>query len=379
MTELNSSENIYRPTWVEIDLKAIEYNFKLIKKIIGSKVKILSVVKADAYGHGMLPVARRLVKLGVDYLGVASIEEGRALRQEGILTPILLFENILPEFAKEVIKYKLTPSIGTIEVARRLQYYAKKNNRIVKVHIKVDTGMGRWGIWHAQASEFIKRINLFSHLKIEGVYTHFPCAGCDSRFTRRQINIFKSLIKKLKQENIRIPLYHAANSMGVIGYPQGHLDMVRPGLMLYGLYPKDSLKSKIKLKPALSFKTKVIFLKKISAGRSISYGRTFICPKDTTIATLPVGYEDGYLRYFSNKAEVLYKGHRYPIVGRVCMDQLMVDLGQSSKAKIGDAITVVGKEGKEEITLEELAVLANSINYELACLLGSRAKRYYRD
>lgn len=372
------SNGVYRPTWVEIDLGAVEHNFKIIKKNLGPGVKILTVVKADAYGHGMLPVVKRLVKLGVDYLGVASIDEGIVLRKANIQKPILLFENILPQFAKKVIEYNLTATLCTDEVAQRLNAYAKSRNKKAKVHIKIDTGMGRLGIWHHEALDFIRKINSLSHLKIEGAYTHFPCADSDSDFTQQQISDFKSLIKELQQDDINIPIYHIANSMGKIGYPGSHLDMVRAGLMLYGLYPKDSLKNKIKLRPVLSLKSRIIFLKKASRGRSISYGRTFVCPKDTVIATVPVGYKDGYLRNLSNRAQVLYKGRRYPVVGRVCMDQLMVDLGTKTKAKVGDLITLVGIEGKEEVSLEELAHLAKTINYEIACLLGSRAKIFYR-
>jgi alanine racemase len=371
-------KDIYRPTWVEIDLSAIEHNFRLIRKIVGPKVKILAVVKADAYGHGMLWVAKRLIKLGVDYLGVASIDEGIVLRKAGIQKPVLLFENILPQFAKKVIEYDLTATVCTDEVAQSLNAYAKSRNKKAKVHIKIDTGMGRLGIWHREALGFIRKINNLPHIRIEGVYTHFPCADSDSDFTQQQISDFKSLIRELEQEDINIPIYHIANSMGNIGYPDSHLDMVRAGLMLYGLYPKDSLKNKIKLRPALSLKSKIIFLKKASCGRSISYGRTFVCPKETMIATVPVGYKDGYLRNLSNRAQVLYKGRRYPVVGRVCMDQLMVDLGVKAKAKVGDVVTLAGIERGEEVSLEELARLAKTINYEIACLLGSRAKIFYR-
>jgi alanine racemase len=369
---------LYRPTWVEIDLKAVEHNFKLIRKIVSPQVKVLAVVKADAYGHGMLAVVRRLIKSGVDYLGVASIEEGITLRQANIRQPILLFENILPGFANAVIKNNLTATVCTRELAERLNYFAGKKKTMARVHIKIDTGMGRLGIWHKEALVFIKKINNFPHLKIEGVYTHFPCADSDSDFTRQQINDFKSLIKEIEREDILIPLYHVANSMGKIGYPESHLDMVRAGLMLYGLYPHDSLKDKIKLKPVLSFKSRIIFLKKVPGGRSISYGRTHICPRDTVIATIPVGYKDGYPRILSNQAQVLFRGRRCPVVGRICMDQLMVDLGRNASARIGDTVTLVGKDGKDRITLEELARLARTINYELACLLGSRAIRYYR-
>jgi len=370
-------KDVYRPTWVEIDLKAVEHNYKLLKRIAGSKVKMLCVVKADAYGHGMLEVSQRLVKLGVDYLGIASIEEGIRLRRANIQTPILLFENILPEFARLPVKYGLTASVCTMELAESLNRFARKAKKIARVHIKIDTGMGRLGVWHKEALEFVRKINNLSHLEIEGLYTHFPSADSDADFTKQQIKDFQFLINDLEKADIRVPLCHMANSMGNAGFPASRMSMVRVGLMLYGLYPKDSLKQKIKLHPALALKSKIIFIKKACRGRSISYGRTFICSRNTTIATLPVGYQDGYLRKFSNRAAVLYQGRRYPVAGRVCMDQLMVDLGDKSSARIGDIVTLVGKSGRREISLEELARIAETINYELACLIGSRAKRYY--
>lgn len=371
-------QNTYRPTWVEIDLRAIEHNYRLIKKIVDKKVKVLCVVKADAYGHGMLEVARRLMKLKADYLGVASIDEGITLRRAGIRAPVLLFENILPQFAEAVVKNNLIATVCSEAVAKAISRYCVKHNRRATVHLKIDTGMGRLGVWHEEALDFIKKIRSLPGIHIEGMYTHFPCADSDTDFTQKQINDFKVLIKETEGLGIEIPICHIANSMGKIGFPQSHLDMVRAGLMLYGLYPHDSLKGKIDLRPALAFKSKIIFLKTTPRGRSISYGRTYLCPADSLIATLPVGYNDGYLRVLSNQAEVILKGRRFPVVGRVCMDQLMVNLKDFSTAREGDTVTLVGKDGREEISLEELARLAGTINYELACLLGGRAKRIYR-
>ncbi|MFZ5800614.1 MAG: alanine racemase [Candidatus Omnitrophota bacterium] len=372
------SEKTYRPTWVEINLKAIEHNFRLIKRIVGKNVKVLCVVKADAYGHGMLEVSRRLVKLKADYLGVASIEEGIELRRAGVHTPALLFENILPQFAEVVVKNNLTATVCDEAVAKALSRYCARHRGKAKVHLKVDTGMGRLGVWHEEALGFIKKILHLPGIFIEGMYTHFPCADSDTDFTQQQINDFKRLIKEVEGLGIKVPIYHVANSMGKIGFPQSHLDMVRAGLMLYGLYPHDSLKGKISLRPALTFKSKIIFLKHTPQGRSISYGRTYLCPAPSLIATLPVGYNDGYLRVLSNRSEVLYKGRRFSVVGRVCMDQLMVNLRDFYSARTGDTVTLVGREGREEISLEELARLAGTINYELACLLGGRARRVYR-
>jgi alanine racemase len=278
------------------------------------------------------------------------------------------------------VDYNLTQCISSVELARNISNYAKRRNKTALVHIKIDTGMGRLGVWHRQAVSFVKKISKFKGLKIEGIYTHFPCADTDRVFTNQQIKNFNSLIQKLKQNNIQIPLCHAANSIAVIDYKDCHLNLVRPGLMLYGIYPKEELKSKIKLKPVLTFKTKIIYLKKTPAGRSISYGRTHITRKPATIATLAVGYSDGYLRNLSNKSEVLIKGKRCKLVGRVCMDQTMVDLGNLKGVRTGDTVVLVGRQGKNRISLEELASLAGTISYELACSIGKNsAKRIFKN
>ncbi|MFH1655456.1 MAG: alanine racemase [Candidatus Omnitrophota bacterium] len=369
---------IFRPAWTEIDLSALEYNLKQVKRSVGKNVKILSVVKADAYGHGMIKVSKRLNKCGVDYFGVASIDEGIALRKQGIKKPILILENSLKRFAKYIVDYNLTQSISTIELAVSINNYAKRKGKTASVHIEIDTGMGRLGVWYKEAINFVKKINRLDCLKIEGLYTHFPCADSDRTFTNYQINCFISLIRKLKKCNIHIPLCHAANSIGVIEYEDCYLNLVRPGLMLYGIYPKRNLK--VNLKPVLSFKTKIIYLKRTPAGRAISYGRTYITKKPTTIATLAVGYGDGYLRGLSNKADVLINGKRAKIVGRICMDQTMVDCGNLKGIKIGQTAVLVGRQGREQISLEELSHLAGTISYELVCSIGKNtAARFYEN
>ena len=377
--KVKMKKSFYRPTWVEIDLSALEYNIKQIKKLVSKNVKILCVVKADGYGHGMIQVAKKINRCGVDYFGIASIDEGITLRKQGIKKPILILENSLKEHAKYIIDYNLTQSVCTKESALSLNNYAKRKKKIAKIHIKIDTGMGRLGIWHKQALAFIKNINKLKSLQIEGIYTHFPSADTDKKFTNYQIRCFNTLIKKIKQNNINIPFCHAANSIGLVDYKNSHLNLVRPGIILYGIYPKKNMQSKIKLKPVLSFKTKIIYLKKIPTGRSISYGRTYVSQHPTTIATLPVGYSDGYLRGLSNKAEVIIKGRRFRVVGRVCMDQTMVDLRNSNSVKIGDTAVLVGKQGKESIALEELSKHAGTIPYELACSIGkSSSCRFFK-
>lgn len=374
------SKSLLRPTWVEIDLSALEHNFKQIKKLVGKLAKVLCVVKADAYGHGMIEVSRRLSRCGADYLGVASIDEAIKLRKSGIKLPILILELIPEEHVGYIVDYNLTQGLCTERLANSLNNYAKRKGKTAKVHIKIDTGMGRLGIWHEDASVFIKKIQQLRNIEIEGIYTHFPSADTDRFFTNHQIRYFENLIKKLKNNNIYIPLRHTANSIGVIDYRCSHLNLVRPGLMLYGLYPKESFRQVLELKPVMSFKTRILFIKKVPKGRSISYGRTYLTKKPTTIATLPVGYSDGYLRSLSNKAEVLIRGLRSKIAGRICMDQSMIDLDNLKNVKIGEEVVLVGKQGRQKITLEELAALANTISYELACSIGkNNANRFYKN
>ncbi len=374
------SKSLVRPTWVEIDLSALEHNFKQIKRLVGRSVKVLCVVKADAYGHGMLEVSKKLSKCGADYLGVASIDEAIKLRKSGIKLPILILELIPEEHAGYVVNYNLTQGLCTEKLARSLNNYAKRKGEIAKVHIKIDTGMGRLGVWHEDAVGFIKKINRLKNIKIEGIYTHFPSADTDRFFTNHQIRNFQTLIKRLKNNNIDIPLRHVANSIGVIDYRYSHLNLVRPGLMLYGIYPKEIFRQSLKLKPVMSFRTKIMFIKKVPRGRSVSYGRTYLTKNPTAIATLPVGYSDGYLRSLSNKAEVLIRGVRRRIAGRICMDQSMIALDNLKNVKIGEEVVLAGKQGRENITLEELSVLANTISYELACSIGkNNSNRFYKN
>ncbi|HOW35116.1 MAG TPA: alanine racemase [Candidatus Omnitrophota bacterium] len=368
----------FQPTWAEVDLKAIRYNFKEISRIAGRQTAILSVVKANAYGHGMIEVAHLLQREGADLLGVADLDEGIILRNHGIKKPILIFENVFPLYAKEVIDYDLTPTVCTLPLANALNRYAKKKGRKIGIHIKIDTGMGRLGVWYEEALQFIKTIGRLPMIAIEGVYTHFPAADSDKHFTRSQIGHFLELMEQLKKFDIVIPYRHVANSMGLVDYRMDVFNLIRPGLMLYGLYPSPTLRSKIELKPALSVKSKIIFLKTVAKGRSISYGRTFIAKKDMNIATLPIGYNDGYFRCFSNSARVLVNGIFCPLVGRVTMDQVMVDVSRVKSAKIGIPVVLLGTQKKKTIFADDLASLADTINYEITCSLGNRLPRVYK-
>ncbi|MBU0467807.1 MAG: alanine racemase [Candidatus Omnitrophica bacterium] len=381
-------------TWAEIDLKAIKHNIKQLNKLAAAnkfifpsrtgtkKTKpkpseILAVIKADAYGHGFEQVALLLEKEGVNFFGVSDINEGIALRKIGIEKPILLFETTLASCAKKIIDNNLMPTVCTLELANALNEYAVKKRKIVDIHVKVDTGMGRLGVWHKEAFEFVGELMKLNRLRIMGIFTHFPAADTDQNFTRNQIECLYDLVIRLDKSGLIIPYIHAANSMGLAGYKTHVLNLVRPGLMLYGLYPDKSLKGKVDLKPAMSIRSQVIFLKDIEKGRSLSYGRTFFSKNDMTVAVIPIGYNDGYFRLFSNQASVLIGGERCKVVGRVTMDQIIVDVSSVKKPRIGMPVVILGKQGKETISAEELAGYAKTINYEIVCSLGNRLARKY--
>ncbi|MCX7927660.1 MAG: alanine racemase [Candidatus Omnitrophica bacterium] len=364
----------YRPTWAEIDLKALADNLDIVRRRLNPSTKILATVKADAYGHGIVPVARKLVGCGVDYFGVASIDEAIILRKDGIKKPILVLGLILNQNIPALFKWQLIPTVCTIDFARKLNKYANSLKRKINIHIKVDTGMARLGVDYRDADELICKISCLPWLNIEGLFTHFAFADMDWEFTQHQIDLFNNLILRLSKKNIQIPLIHAANSIGLLAYRNSHFTMVRPGLVLYGLHPQGHMG--LRFKPVLALKTKVIFVKRVPKGTGISYGHTYVTKQATNIVTLPIGYGDGYPRALSNKGIVLIKGKRFTISGRICMDQCMVDVG-NTKVKIGEEAVLIGKQGKQSITVEELAQLAKTIPYEIVCSLGNRIPRVY--
>lgn len=365
----------YYPAWAEINLKNLDYNFRAVKRLVGSQVKVLVPVKSDAYGHGIVPVSKRLEALGVDYLGVARIDEGIVLRKAGIRAPILILNTVLEEEIKPVLDYGLIQAICTRELALRLNKEAGRRKVIAPCHIKVDTGMRRIGVSYKDAYGFIKDLSGLSNIRIEGIFTHFPCADNKPRFTLRQIKLFNKLIQRLEDEGISIPLRHASNSLGVINYPESHFNMVRPGLMVYGLYPKEGLS--VSLKPLLSLKTRIAYLKAVPAGSGIGYGHSYTARKDMRIATLPIGYGDGYPRSLSNKAHCLIAGRSASVVGRICMDQMMVDVTKIGKARIGQEVVLLGSQAGRHVSAERLARLAGTIPYEIACNLGRCVRRIY--
>lgn len=370
----NKNKIGYRPTWAQINLKNLEYNFNQVKSLLGPKTKILVTVKADAYGHGLIAVAKRLAACGVDYLGVASIDEGIALRKAGIKNPILLLGLILKKNIQPLFTYQLTPAVCDKELAAAINSKAAKLKKRIALHVKVDTGMGRIGVLHNEAFALIRDIHKFKNIIIEGIFTHFAFADLNRKFTDYQINLFNKLVADLKNIGIVIPLVHAANSIGLIDYQHGHFTMVRPGLVIYGLHPKEHLS--IKLKPVLTLRTRVVFVKRVGKGTGISYGCTYVTKRPSNIVTLPIGYGDGYPRNLSNLAPLLIGGRRFRIAGRVCMDQIMVDVG-NFKPKIGEEVVLIGTQRSQKVTAEELAGLSGTISYEIVCGLGSRIPRIY--
>jgi len=367
----------YRPTLAEIDLGAIRHNLEIVSHIVKGGTKILGVVKADAYGHGIKEVSKAIADC-VDYFGVASLDEAAILRGIGIHKPVLVIGAILPQETEGVLRFNVIQTVSDLDIPRRLSKLARSRNRKIKVHIKIDTGMGRLGFWHEDAIEFIKKIAGLKNIIIDGIFTHFPNAEADKVFTYNQIKNFKKLAERLLDNHINIPVKHTANSMGLIDFKDSHLNMVRPGLMMYGIYPKESLMKNILLRPALTLRTKITHLKSMPKGRGISYGMTYVTERSTKIATIPIGYGDGYSRHFSNKAHVLINGVRCPIVGRVCMDMCMVDTGHLKNVKIGDDVILIGSQADEIIRAEELARLINTIPYEVLCNIGRRVPRVYK-
>lgn len=372
--------------WADIDLEALRHNYAQLQQLAGRHMTknagIMPVIKADAYGHGMLPVAKTLEGCGCRFFGASNAAEGKWLRANGFKQHILLFESALCEDAALIVASRLTPTVGTLEFAKALNDHAQKAGHILPVHIKIDTGMGRLGVDEDEAEKFVDTIRRqMPQLELEGIYTHFPLADTDREFTFGQMRRFRDIVFKLENNFITFKYVHAGNSMGLGDYKSELFNLARPGIMLYGSYPAEELRKKIHLRPVMTVKTRVLFVKAIKKGQGISYGHTFKAKEDMRIAILPVGYSNGYLRSLSNKAFVLIGGVRCPVVGRVTMDQTMVDitaLGLSGKwPDIGDEAVLIGRQRHEHIMVEEVAAWAGTISYEILCALGSRAQHAY--
>lgn len=365
-------------TWVEIDLNALVHNFKEIRKKVGPNVGVMAIVKAQGYGHGMVQVSRPLEKEGVSYFGVTSPFEAFSLRKEGIKSPILILGPTILDQAKKIIEKDITQTICTKEMALVLQGECKRLKKRLKVHIEVDTGMGRTGAPYQRALRLVREVVKIPGLEMEGIFTHFSTADEeDKSFTKEQIKRFKGVLEKLEGEGIDIPLRHAANSAGILNFSESYFNMMRPGLALYGIYPSEYVSRSLDLHPVMSLKSKVIYLKRVKKGATISYGKTYVPNKNTTIAILPIGYEDGYNRLLSNKGEVIIRGKRVRIAGRVCMDQTIIDVGEVPDVKVGDEIVLIGEQGKEKVSVEEIAKKVNTVPHEVVCRIAERVPRIY--
>ena len=355
------------PTWIEVNLDAIAQNVRNIKKLIGEKTELMAVVKGNAYGHDVLEVVPVVLNNGATRLAVARLEEGIFLRKAGITVPILILGLTLKQQAELLVSYSITPTVSEYEMIEELSKFAVKEERTAKVHLKVDTGMGRIGILPDHILDLVKKIKALKNIEIEGIFTHFSVADeKDKAYTEMQFKKFMDVLTVLENEGIRIPVKHVGNSAALLDLPHMCLDLVRPGISIYGLYPSREVQKTIKLIPAHTFKTRIAFLKELSAGQSISYGRTYTTNKErTVVASLPVGYADGYNRLLSNQGEVLIRGKRFPVIGRVCMDQTLIDVTNLPQAETGEEVVLWGKQEQEEIMVEEIAEKVGTINYEI--------------
>lgn len=367
-------------THTRIHLSNIRANIENIRQRVGEQRKMLIAVKANAYGHGAVEVSRMAERIGVDWLGVATVPEGLQLRQAGIGLPILKLSPAFPEEMVAAVQNDLTLTVCHPENIAALEATAAALQRTVTVHLKVDTGMGRIGVSANEAHALAAHIErACPHLHLQGIFTHLPVSDdADPAYTRQQIELFGQVIATTCSAiGRRIELCHCSNSGAVLGHPPAWMDMVRPGIMIYGFYPDPGTPRTVPLLPGLSFLTRISFLKKVTAGTSIGYGRTWIAPQDTWIATIPAGYADGFNRLFSNRGRVLVRGASYPIVGRVCMDQSMVNLGPQTQAQVGDEVVLIGKSGNEQISCDEWARCLQTITYEVTCQINARVERIY--
>jgi len=359
----------FRPTWAEIDLGALVGNLRLLRKRVGPRVKIMFVVKANAYGHDAVLCSLAAQKArAADWLGVSSVEEGLALRTAGVKLPILILGSLYPfESVLAAAAHDLTPIVASLESAKRVAEAALRLRRKINIHVKVDTGMGRIGLRPEAALALMRDLSRLKGIKVQGIYTHMAKAEDDAAFTTRQLKAFNGVVKSLTAEGLRPPLVHAANSAATLRQPGARYDLVRPGLAAYGLYEGFD--------PVLTLKSKIVYIKTAPAGATVSYGATWRAKRVSRIATLPIGYGDGYPRALSNRASVLVGGKRCPVVGRVTMDQTMIDVTGAPGARVGDDAVLIGRQNGASVAAAELARLCGTIPYETATALSSRVPR----
>jgi len=378
--------------WAEIDLNAIANNVRELRRRTRSQAKLMAVVKANGYGHGAAEVARTALSNGAEWLGVARLPEALELREAGFDAPILVFGYTPPADAGRLIDYDLRQSVYSLDAARAYSAVAEAHGRKIRVHLKVDTGMGRLGMVpailsgedssHAMGEGFIREATAAARLpglEPEGIFTHFAASdSADRSYAKRQLALFIEVVSALRANGLEFDLRHAANSAAVIGIPESHLDLVRPGIALYGLRPSETVDlTGMFLKPAMALKARIIHLKPVPAGTCISYGMTYRTPSPTVIATIPAGYADGYRRQFSSRGLMLIHGRRVPVIGRVCMDLSMLDVGAVPEACVEDEVVIFGRQGAESISADDLAHELGTINYEIVCNVTARVPRVY--
>ena len=366
--------SVGRPTWAEVDLSAINGNVKALKSLVKPEVRFCAVVKADGYGHGAEAVAAEALRAGADYLAVAILDEALALRAAGFTCPVLILGFTPLEQAHLVVKHSLTQTVYNMNQAQALSGAAAATGRQALLHVKVDTGMGRLGLHSDNVSDFTWEISKMPGLILEGVYTHFAQAdNRDKAHVENQFATFSRALRSIEERGLQVPIKHCANSAALLDMPGAHLDMVRAGIALYGLWPSREIGRPIALKPAMGFKSSVAMVKQVQKGCEISYGSTYVTQTSATIATLPVGYADGWSRMMSGRAEVFLNNKRVPVLGRICMDQCMIDATATGACE-GDEVLLFGG---PELPVEEVADRLGTINYEIVCMVGKRVPRIY--
>ncbi len=374
----------------EINRTAIKKNIKALKKKLKAETKFMAVVKSDAYGHGIIEIAEIAVNNGADYLGVARVDEAMELRKEGISLPILVFGYTADSDVEKLIKYDIIQTVYSLEYAQRLSSAVDRSGGRIDIHIKIDTGMGRLGFMTDDLPGMVNKYGIvddirgvlkLKNLKLNGFYSHFASSDTsDKSHADLQLKRFKSFLQEMKNHGIEAEINHIANSAAIIEMPESHLNMVRAGISMYGLYPSPDVdRTKIHLTPAMEIKSHIAMVKNVGCGYQVSYGSTYITEKPTIIASIPVGYGDGYSRNHSSRGYMIVKGKQAPVVGRVCMDQTMLDLGEYSDAKPGDEVVIMGCQGKESISADDLADHLNTINYEIVTSITRRVPRIYID
>lgn len=364
-----------RWVWAEIDLGAIEHNLKEIKNRIQGGAKLCAVVKANAYGHGAIAVARKAVEFGAEYLAVATLSEALELREAGFLTPILILGLVPPEAVNEIVTHDITQAICDLDLAKALSVEAVRQGKCAKVHLKVDTGMGRIGICPEDAGVMAQLLQEYPGIEIEGVFSHFAAADSkDKSYVKEQLEAFRMAIRCMKAHGVSPAICHIAESAAILEIPEAHFDMVRAGIIEYGLWPSDEVTRPIELRQAMRLCARIAFIKTVPAGTSIGYGRQFVAERESRIATLPLGYADGYIRAYGKQGVVELRGKRAPIAGRVCMDQVMIDVTEIPEAEVGDEVTLFGS---PTLTTDEAAGWLDTINYEVTCMVSARVPRVY--